>query len=234
MSQKFASARSVGTRFNAENFAKYFRSQKRNSKDVRRESQEPTEFQFDPDFKPLLLSHKKSNISTAVVMIVSGAVMLLVSPFCTQTVQGAMCWNSEGMKHIYSQAALYGESVDRIRWIYGLRYIGGLLLGVGIFYFILILQFHSWREKMGIDLANKQSHMNGGGAFTDDGHPSNFNVYDIMVKAWVRDQRSLKTKSQIEDENLPVIDADSIQSVDSETFMSPSPFTYIPPSTSSG
>ena len=46
---------------------------------------------------------------------------------------------------------------------------------------------------MGIDLANKQSHLMGG---LDDGHPSNFNVYDIMVKAWVRDQRTMTKKSQ--------------------------------------
>ncbi|XP_063729795.1 uncharacterized protein LOC134857333 [Symsagittifera roscoffensis] len=228
MSQKFASGRAVGTRMSAENFAKYFQSKKRGSRQDRRESQEPNEFQFDPDFKPFLLSHRKTNITTAIFMIVSGACMLLVSPFCSYSVSSSRCWTSESLKSVYSQALVAGESIDRIRWIYGLRYIGGFLLGIGIFYFILIVQFHSWRHKMGIDLANKQSRM--AASSENDGHSSNFNVYDIMVKAWVRDQRTLDKKCQeMEDENLPVIDADSIKSVDSENFMPPSPFTYHSP-----
>ena len=47
---------------------------------------------------------------------------------------------------------------------------------------------------MGIDLANKQSRM--AASSENDGHSSNFNVYDIMVKAWVRDQRTLDKKCQ--------------------------------------
>lgn len=225
MSQKFASGRSVGTRLSAHNFTKYFRAKKNSTDrtDIKGASGEPCELQYDPSFKPCLLAHKKLNISTALFLTVSGALLLLVSPFCSHTVEDR-CWTSATMPYIYKRAQENGENLERIRWIFSLRYVGGLLLGLGIFYLIMIVQFNIWKRRMGVALMKRvRQHEE----VMDEEDRSNFNVYDIMVKAWVREQRAVnKKKIEREDESLPVIDADSIESVESENYTKRSPVTY--------